>query len=204
MKNLSIEDKNKIYVVIGIIAVILLLIIILLVFGLKNERNDVIKNTTTTQNLQTTTGITTTTENQSNTTTSINVTTNNNNNTTTKTNINTTNTTTKKIITTTTKINENEIAKQAITKYLESFYMKNYITSYNIENIELLDENDCQELIKDQNYIYANIKITYDKIKQSVVINPDEVQIEGNEYRLNLIYIINKNTYNIEDMKNVC
>ena len=176
MKNLSKEDQNKIYAVIIIISIILLLVCVLIFFGMQEEKKETNDITSTTRTTSTRTDDTVTTT-----------------------------TSTTKTTTTTTKLLTNkEIASKSIKKYLDNFYIKNYISSYEINNINLLNKVDCHKLEEDENKIYALVSITYKKINETVEINPNEIKVQGNTYKLNVIYIVDKSTGNIENIKKTC
>lgn len=184
MKNLNSNYKNKIYIVIVIITIILLLLVALVLLGKKEEQNKE-KNTTTTIS-------TTTNDIENSTSTSTTTTTNKIDNST------STTTTTMQIIT------DEEFAYIIVEDHLQDFYIDNYIRNYDIKDIEILEEVDCHKLTQDSKKIYASVSLTYEKINSSIVVNKNEEVINGNNYGLNVIFVINKSDKSIETLKSLC
>lgn len=181
MKNLREEDKNKIYIVIVLISILLILIMLLIYFGKQEKyKNYELNNKTTT----TTSSITTTTIPSTTTTT------------TTIPNDN--------IIT---DIIDLEINNINLSRTLIENYYNTYneaISNYNVESIEVLNSVSCHNLTQDNNRIYVLAKTTYEKKDSSILINKNEVLLQGMNYRLDAIFVIDRVNNVIENILNIC
>ncbi len=118
----------------------------------------------------------------------------------------TTSSTTISSVTTTTKVLDDKelVASNVITEYLENLKKENKIGKYTIINSKVLNEEDlCPDMIYDDNKIYYNVEIEFEKLDKDFTLTGNDTNTENEKIYIGLVtYIISNNK--LEDLYTEC